>query len=105
MHDLKISVRTVLGDDVAEGDVGKIVFNIVYNALRKKKRALLSFEGVDIICLNFLNAAIGQLYGVFPEEHIRKHLSVDISLDDVGLIKHVVETAKKHFRSRSDSRL
>jgi len=107
MHDLKISVKLLLGGTLSawSDKQGQIIFNLLCRALQKDKKVLLSFEDVELICVAFLNAAIGQLYGVFSEEHIRKYLSVDISIDDVGLIKHVVDTAKKHFRSRSGSRL
>ena len=47
----------------------------------------------------FLNAAIGQLYGIFSEKQIRALLRAqDIEQDDLALLKRVVETAKQYFK-------
>lgn len=43
--------------------------------------------------------AIGQLYGEFSEEQIREYLSVtEMDNDDLGLLKRVVDTAKRYFK-------
>ena len=48
----------------------------------------------------FLNAAIGQMYGEFPEAQIKANLSVaDMEPDDLELLKRVVDSAKDYFKT------
>ena len=53
---------------------------------------------VSTLTSAFLNAAVGQLYGQFDEDQIRRLLKVeDRESDDVALLKRVVDTAKQYF--------
>lgn len=80
-------------------DDGQKVYDQIAAVLKNKRRVQLSFLNVDSITSAFLNAAVGQLYGEFSEEQIRANLKVvDISQDDLALLKRVVETAKTYFR-------
>ncbi|MFW6256410.1 MAG: STAS-like domain-containing protein [Candidatus Sumerlaeota bacterium] len=59
----------------------------------------LSFEDVEDLTSNFLNTAIGQLYGKFKEETIRNHLQVDqISPADTDNLRRSVARAKEYYR-------
>lgn len=98
--DLTISVFEVVGNAlcVASAD-GERVYERLAAALREEKRVLLSFRNVSTLTSAFLNAAVGQLYGKFTEEQIRALLSVEnMALDDLALLKRVVETAKEYFK-------
>ena len=54
---------------------------------------------VSTLTSAFLNAAVGQLYGQFDEDQIRRLLKVeDRESDDVALLKRVVDTAKQYFQ-------
>ncbi len=75
---------------------GQKVHDKIVPLLREGRPVALSFEGVDTLISAFLNAAIGQLYGEFSEEQIRQLLSVkDMTQEDLGILKRVVENAKK----------
>jgi hypothetical protein len=96
---LDISVMQIVGSPlcVASSD-GQKVYDQLSVALKEQHSVMLSFRNVEILTSAFLNAAIGQLYGAFSEEQIRAFLQVeDIEMDDLELLKQVVETAKHYF--------
>ena len=77
---------------------GQKVFEQIAQALSVGQKIKLSFLNVESLTSAFLNAAIGQLYGKFPEAHIKSGLSVaDIQPDDAVLLKRVIDTAKLYF--------
>lgn len=80
---------------------GQKVHDKIVPLLREGRPVALSFEGVDTLISAFLNAAIGQLYGEFSEEQIRQLLSVkDMTPEDLGILKRVVENAKRYFANK-----
>jgi hypothetical protein len=81
---------------------GQKIFEQIAIALTDGQNIRLSFRNVRSLTSAFLNAAVGQLYGQFPEEKIRDSLSViDIERDDLALLKRVIDTAKIYFQSPS----
>lgn len=93
--------------DIVEGnlcvstDDGQRVHDAIAEQLRAGRAAIVSFAGIETLISAFLNAAIGQLYDEFSEEDIRKFLSVtDMSQEDLGLLKRVVDNAKVYFQNR-----
>ncbi len=99
-NEMTISIFETVGSPlcVASGD-GQKVYERLAAALHKGRSVTLSFHNVTTLTSAFLNAAIGQLYGVFSEEHIRSLLKVqDMPPDDLALLKRVVETAKQYFK-------
>ena len=79
---------------------GQRVHDKIAPLLRENRKVVLSFEQVDTLISAFLNAAVGQLYGEFKEEHIRELLSVkDMDGDDLAVLKRVVENAKAYFKA------
>lgn len=94
-----IIVFEVVGSGLCvSSDDGQKVHDQIAAALREGKKVKLSFLNVESLTSAFLNAAIGQLYGEFPEENIKGTLSVaDMEQDDLALLKRVVETAKDYF--------
>jgi hypothetical protein len=79
---------------------GQRVHDKIAPLLREGTKVELSFEQVETLISAFLNAAIGQLYGEFPEERIRELLSVrNMEADDVDVLKRVVENAKAYFKA------
>ena len=94
-----IRVYEVVGNGlcVASED-GQKVHDQIARTLREGKKILLSLLNVEMLTPAFLNAAIGQLYGEFPEAQIKANLSVgDIEPDDLDLLEMVVDTAKDYF--------
>lgn len=100
MKSVRISVFEVVGSPlcVASND-GQRVYERVASAIQEESSVMLSFHNVDTLTSAFLNAAIGQLYGKFSEEHIRSLVQVeDMAPDDLVLLKRVVDTAKQYFK-------
>lgn len=82
-------------------DDGQRVHDKIVPLLRDGKKVVLSFEQVETLISLFLNAAIGQLYGEFPEERIRELVSVrDMDDEDHAMLKRVVVNAKRYFANR-----
>ena len=97
---IHISAFEVVGSPfcVASSDGQKICDQLI-TALKVDRSIALSFRDVTTLTAAFLNAAIGQLYGIFSEEQIRTRLKVvDLEPDDLALLKRVVETAKLYFK-------
>lgn len=99
MSEVTIRIYEVIGTPLAvASDDGQMVHYLVAKALREGQKVKLSFYNLESLTSAFLNAAIGQLYGAFGEEQIRRHLSVtDIYPDDALLLRRVVERAKEYF--------
>ena len=99
-NELRISVYEVVGSSLCvASDDGQEVYDRLAAAFKASRRVALSFHNVTTITSAFLNAAIGQLYGTFSDEHIRSALKVvDIEPEDAVLLKRVVETAKLYFK-------
>ena len=80
---------------------GQAVHDKIAPLMRDGRRVAVSFDKVETLISAFLNAAIGQLYGEFPEERIRELLSVrDMAQEDLALLKRVVDNAKTYFAHR-----
>jgi len=80
---------------------GQIVHDAIAPFIRGGKPIVISFTGVTTLISAFLNSAIGQLYGEFPEDRIRELLSVrDMAADDLELLKRVNDNAKLYFQNR-----
>ncbi len=80
---------------------GQRVHDKIVPLLRDGQKVTLSFEQVETQISAFLNAAVGQLYGEFPEDRIRELLSVrDMDEDDMAILKRVVDNAKRYFANK-----
>ncbi len=97
---ITLRIYEIVGHEICVStDDGQKVFEQIASALRNKKKVDLSFLNIESLTSAFLNAAIGQLYGKFPEDLIKSSLKVsDILQDDQLLLKRVVENAKEYFK-------
>lgn len=100
--EISVRVLDIVGGTLAvSADDGQAVHDKIVPLLREGRRVIVSFEGVNTIISAFLNAAIGQLYGEFPEERIRELLSVEHMVpEDLALLKRVVDNSKRYFANR-----
>jgi len=99
---IKIKVSDLVGGPLCISvEDGQKVFEKVERLFKEGKQVIISFKNVTLVIGLFLNIAIGQLYGVFTEKEIRTKLKVkDLSQDDMVLLKHVVDNAKKYFANK-----
>ena len=80
--------------------MGQKVYNRMVTALEEGCHVHLSFKNVTALTAAFLNAAVGQLYGKFDEQQIRKLLRVkEVEQSDLELLKRVVDSAKRFFKN------
>jgi hypothetical protein len=98
--DLDFTVYEIVGSAlcVASED-GQRVYDRIAPSLREGRSASLSFRNVTSLTSTFLNAAIGQLYGLLSEKEVRERLRVyDLEPNDLALLERVVDTAKEYFK-------
>jgi hypothetical protein len=102
MNEQIIRITSIIGSNYCiASDDGEKVHKAILEAFEKGYKVKLSFEGIEDLTSSFLNAAVGQLYGEYEESQIKSLFlpPVDISSDDLELLKRVVERAKEFFRN------
>lgn len=99
-NNLNLSIFEIVGNPLCvSSNDGQKVYDHLSAALMEGQQVILSFHNITTLTSAFLNAAIGQLYGAFSEEQIRALLKVqDMQIDDLALLKRVVDTAKLYFK-------
>jgi hypothetical protein len=55
---------------------GQKVYDKIVPLLRTETGVVLSFDGITMIITAFLNAAVGQLYGEFPEDKVDRLVEI-----------------------------
>lgn len=100
MNTFVINISSVIGTALCiEAEDGQKIFELITKALKESTDVKLSFQNVEIVTSAFLNTAVGQLYRDFPEEEIKKRLSVEHMLpEDMALLKRVTTTAKLYYK-------
>ena len=98
----KIEVLKVLGSPFAVStEDGEKLFILIDESFRKKLPIVVDFEAIYLIVSTFLNASIGQLYGLYSTEFIQQHLSVEnMTNEDLGVLKLVTDRAKEYFKDK-----
>lgn len=98
-EDIKISMFEVVGSPLCvASDDGQKVHDRLDTALRANQDVILSFRDVTALTGAFLNAAVGQLYGIFDEEKIQTSLRVEeAEPKDLALLDRVIRNAKLYF--------
>ena len=98
-HRITIKVVDFIGSHLCiSAEDGQKVFDKILPLLQADKNITISFEHIDTIISLFLNVAIGQLYGSLSEEKIKALVKVEgLSMDDMELLKQVVDNAKKYY--------
>lgn len=99
-EDIPISAFEIVASPFCvASDDGQKICDLLTPALKTHRSIALSFRNVTTLTAAFLNAAIGQLYGIFSEEQIRSRLKVvDAAPDDLALLNRVVDNAKLYFK-------
>lgn len=101
MKTTKLSLSGLVGGGVCVSALdGQKVYAEIQKAVASGDRVILSFSGVTRMTTAFLNAAVGQLYGEFPEDRIRQQLAPPVDFEPWHLqrLKLVVDRAKLFFK-------
>jgi hypothetical protein len=96
-----MNIKGIVGSEFCvASDDGQKIYEMITKALNGGRKVVLSFLNVESLTSAFLNTAIGQLYGSFSKDEIKKSLLVkNISPEDRMLLKRVVETAKEYYKN------
>lgn len=82
--------------DAADGEK---VFQKILPVLQSGRRVRLSFDGIAMVITAFLNASIGKLYGVLPEEQVDQMLEVrDLLSPFQPSLEKSIEWSKAYYR-------
>lgn len=80
---------------------GNKIFNRIDSEFQKGNQVILNFSNIKLLISAFLNAAIGQLYSKYKSNYLNANLSiVNLSNDDLLILKKVIERAKEYFLDR-----
>ncbi len=102
MQSHMVRVTDLIGGQVGiSDDDGQRVYATIEPCIRKRSPIVVSFENITTLVPLFLNTAIGQLYGTYEESVINDNLIIEgMSRDDLALLEHVREHAKRYYANR-----
>ncbi len=102
MESVRINIFELIGNEAAvTSEDGELLCNRISKAFKAEKSALLDFNNIQLITSAFLNAAVGQLYGLYENDFLKKHLKVEhMANEDKILLKKVIERAKEYFKDK-----
>lgn len=97
-----VNIKEILNSDSAlTPSSGELIYNILQEEISSNKRVSLDFRGIEIMTSAFLNSAVGRLYSKYSSSQLNSVLEiVNISNDDLQLLKKVIERAKEYFRDQ-----
>lgn len=95
----RLEIARNIGTPLAVGaQDGQTIHDAIAPRIEENQIIEVSFAGVTSLTSAFLNVAIGQLYGKFSNNQIRRCVKiVDISQDDAAMLKRVTDRAKAYF--------
>jgi hypothetical protein len=80
---------------------GQKLFELINESFNQEKDVIIDFSNIDLIVSTFLNASIGQLYGMYSTEFIQQHLSViNMGAIELATLKLVTDRAKEYFKDK-----
>lgn len=94
-----IHVKSVLGKvEGIAAEEGQQIYDLILEAFFENKKVILSFDSMEILSQDFLQAAVGQLYENFSHAEIKKNMRVEnISFSGKVALKRVVDAAIEMF--------
>ena len=99
-----ISVVDIVGSDIcASAEDGQRLHDRILPLLERGYEVTISFEGVNVVIPAFLNAAIGQLVGVFSDAALHRNLIIrGLSIVDLDTLHQVLKNAKAYLSRPSE---
>lgn len=97
-----VRVTDIIGGHIGiSADDGQRVYSKIEQFIRNRSPIVVSFESITTLVPSFLNTAIGQLYGIYEESVINDNLIIEgMSREDLALLQHVREHAKRYYANR-----
>jgi DNA-binding transcriptional MerR regulator len=99
MFEKQIVLKDFIGDTIcSEKKDGRKVFEEIFRLLKENANIILSFKDITILTPQFLNVALGELYGCLDYNIIDTHISIqDATIKQIEQIQQAVKTAKKYY--------
>lgn len=95
-----INVADIVGGpravDAADGET---LYEKMLPVIESGRTVRLSFKGITMVITAFLNASIGKLYGVLPEDRVDKMLKIEELLEPFQpSLEKSIEWSKAYYR-------
>lgn len=99
MRDTTIHVATILNKSKAVNEEdGQKIYDLILKAFLDKQRVILAFDNMEMLCEEFLQTAVGQLYENYSHAEIKKNMRIDnIPFTGKVALKRVVDKAKASY--------
>ena len=99
MTNTTIHVQTVLGDvKGVSAEEGERIYDQILEAFFQSKKVILSFDSMEVLSEDFLEAAIGQLYKNYSHAEIKENMHIEnIPFTGKLALKRVVDKAKESY--------
>lgn len=96
MTNTTIQIETILGDvNGIDAEEGQRIYDLILKAFFDSKKVILSFDNMEILSDEFLQAAVGQLYKNYSHAEIKENMQIEnISLSGKVALKRIVDKAK-----------
>lgn len=97
MTSTTINVENIIGSvNGIKAEEGQKIYDLIIKAFFESKKVILSFNNIEMLTDEFLEAAIGQLYKVYFHDEIKENMSFeDISFTGKLALKRIVDAARK----------
>lgn len=94
-----IHVQTVLGDvQGLNAEEGEKIYDLILEAFFQSKKVILSFDSMEVLSEQFLEAAIGKLYKNYSHAEIKENMLIEnIPFTGKLALKRVVDKAIKSY--------
>ncbi len=94
-----IHVQTVLGDvQGLNAEEGEKIYDLILEAFFQNQKVILSFDNMEVLSEEFLQAAVGQLYKNYSHAEIKENMQIeDILFSGKLALKRVVDEAKESY--------
>lgn len=101
MKEITLSIKEIVGSKAIENSEGENIRVLISNQIKLGNNVVVDFKGVTSILSLFLNPAIGDLYGEFSEEQVKKQLRIEnFPPEYIETFKRVVERAKEFYKDQ-----
>lgn len=99
MTNTTINIQTVLGDvNGVEAEEGQQIYDLILKAFFQSSKVILSFNNMETLSEDFLQAAVGQLYKNYSHAEIKENMQIEgISFSGKVALKRIVDKARESY--------
>ena len=82
---------------------GNSIYNLLVNSFEKDEKVVLDFLNIESMISPFLNNAIGQLYGKYTSDDIKRLLELkNFPIGKNATLNIVISNAKKFYNNKEN---